>query len=123
MSSSVTVLSAVEMKASISAALAVPVVASIAMAIASMRIKLPMSFPAIPGIEQIGEPVIAERGDLMNARQADQPSEPAVARCRAPNCDRAVGADMQPAIGIDAMKPPAHIRERGAEAGKRIGLQ
>src|SRR5580704_1157558 len=123
MSSSVTVLSAVEMKASISAALAVPVVASIAMAIASMRIKLPMSFPAIPGVEQIGEPVIAESGDLMNARQADEPSEPAVARGRAPNGDGAVGADVETSVGIDAVQPAAHIRQRGAEAGQRIGLQ
>src|SRR5580700_1181464 len=111
------------MKASISAALALPVAASIAIAMASMRMTLPVSVAAIPGVEQIGEPVIAETGDLMNARQADQPGEPAIARGRTPNFDRAVTADVEAAIGIDAVKPAAHIRKRGAEAGERIGLQ
>src|SRR5580693_10249011 len=105
------------MKASIPAALALPVAASIAMAMASMRMTLPVSLAAIPGVEQIGEPVIAERRDLMNARQADQPGEPAVARRRAPNGNRAVDADMEAAIGIDAVQPAAHIRQAGAEAG------
>src|SRR5580704_9129030 len=108
--SSVTVLSAVEMKASIAAALAVPAAASIAMAMANMRMTLPVSFAAIPGVEQIGEPVIAETGDLMNARQADQRGEPAIAGGRAPNGDRAIGADMEAAIGIDAVQSAAHIR-------------
>src|SRR3984957_15835345 len=111
------------MKASMSAALAVPAAASIAMAMASMRMTLPVSFAAIPGVEQIGEPVIAETGDLMNARRADQRGEPAIARRRAPNGDRAIGADMEAAIGIDAVQPAAHIRKRGAEAGQRIGLE
>src|SRR5580704_1062552 len=84
---------------------------------------LPVSLAAIPGVEQIGEPVIAETGDLMNARQADQPGEPAVARGCAPDRDRAVGADEEAAIGIDAVQPAAHIRQGGAEAGERIGLQ
>src|SRR5580700_228800 len=107
------------MKASISAALALPAAASIAMAMANKRMTLPVSLAAIPGVEQIGEPVIAESGDLVNARQADQPSKPTVARSRAPDGDRAVGADMQPPIRIDAVQPAAHIRERGAEAGQR----
>src|ERR1700722_4320643 len=84
---------------------------------------LPMSLPVVPSVEQIGEPVIAETGDLMNARQAGEPSEPAIARRRAPNGDRAVSADVETSVGIDAVQPPAHIRQGGAEAGERIGLE
>jgi hypothetical protein len=88
------------------------------MAMASMRMTLPVSLPAIPGVEQIGEPVIAESGDLMNARQAGEPGEPAIARGRAPNGDRAIGADEEAAVGIDAVQPAADIRERGCAASR-----
>ena len=110
------------MKASISAALAVPIAAIMTMVMASVRMTK-RSFAAIPGVEQIGEPVIAESGDLMNARQAGEPGEPTVARGRAPNGDGAIGADVQAAIGVDAVQPAVHIRKRGAEAGERFGIQ
>ena len=85
---------------------------------------LPVSLAAIPGVEQIGEPVIAETGDLMNARQADQPRRasrrPAWrakwrSRSRRRRCSRP-----------SASTPCSRRRtsaDGGAEAGQRIGLQ
>jgi hypothetical protein len=87
------------------------------------RIGLPMPAPAIPGVEQIGEPIISDARNLMDHRQAEQAPEPDVARGSEPNCDRAVGADVQAAVGVNPMQPATHVLDPGAEAGERIGLE
>src|SRR5450432_621501 len=81
-----------------------------------------MSLAAVPSVEQIGEAIISDARDLMDHRQAEHPPEPDVARGSQPNCYRAVGADVQPAVRVDRVQPAPHILDAGAEAGERIGL-
>jgi hypothetical protein len=82
-----------------------------------------MPLPAVPGVEQIGEPVISEARNLMDHRQAEQPPEPSLARGSQPNRDRAVGADVQPAVRIDRMQPATHVLDPDPETGKRVGRE
>jgi len=82
-----------------------------------------MSISTIPSVEQIGEPIVCDPSDLMNNGKAKQLPEPAVARRCTPNCDLAVGADVESTVGVNGMKPATHILHTRAEAGKRIGLE
>jgi hypothetical protein len=84
---------------------------------------LPMSLPAVPGIEHVGEPIIGKAGNLTDHRQAEQPAEPDIAGGSEPDCGRAVRAHIEAAIGVDRMQPAAHILDPGAEAGERIGFE
>lgn len=81
-----------------------------------------MPLPAVPGVEQIGETVVDQMRNLTNDWQADEPAEPGIARRISPNCDRAIGADMEPIVGIDCVQAAAHVLKPGAEAGQRIRL-
>ena len=82
-----------------------------------------MPLPAVPGIEQIGEPVISKARNLMDHRQAEQPPEPSLVRGSQPNRDCAVGADVQPAVRIDRMQPATHVLNPDPETGKRVGSE
>src|SRR5262249_6470891 len=83
----------------------------------------PMSLPAIPGIQEIGETVVGEARDLDHAGQADEASEPGVARRAPPDFDGAIRADMELAFGIERMQAPPHVLDIGAEAGEGIWLE
>ena len=78
---------------------------------------------SVPAIEPAGEAVIGEARDRTDEGQAQLAAEPAIARRPAPDLDRAIGADMEPAFGVDAMKAAAHRFEVRAEPGKRRGLE
>jgi hypothetical protein len=78
-----------------------------------------MPLAAIPGVEHIGEAVVNEDADAADARQAQHAPEPGVARRAQPDRDGAIGADMEPAIRIDAMEAATDVLDPGAEAGIR----
>src|SRR5512147_183341 len=82
-----------------------------------------MSLSPVPAIEPAGEAVIDETRDRTEDGQAQQAAEPAIARRAAPDLDGAIGADMEPAVGIDAMKTAADRFQIRAEAGERLGLE
>jgi hypothetical protein len=82
-----------------------------------------MPFPAVPSVEQISEPVIPEVGHRTDDRQTPRPSEPDIARRAQPYLDCAIGADVKPAVCIDAVQPAAHVLHPGPESGKRIRLE
>jgi hypothetical protein len=82
-----------------------------------------MPFPAVPGVEQIGKTVIDQTRNLTNDWQANEPAEPGISRRISPNCDGAIGADMEPIVGIDCVQAAAHVLKPGAEARQRIRLE
>src|SRR5262249_33651727 len=85
--------------------------------------RLPVPFPAIPGVERISKPIVHETCGLPDHRQSKRPPEPGIARGPEPNCDRAIGADMKLAVGVNAIQPTTDLLHPGAEAGQRIGLK
>src|SRR5499427_8300357 len=80
----------------------------------------PTPVAAVPGVEQVGEMVVAEAGDLAQDWQTQHPAQPEIARRAPPDFDRAVGADVEAIVRIDAVEAPPHP---GAEAGQRIRLE
>src|ERR1700722_1930621 len=82
-----------------------------------------MALPAVPGIEQIGEPVVDDARDLTNHGRADQPPKPYVTGGPEPGLDGAIGPDIQPALGVHGMQAAAHVFDPGTEAGKHVGLE
>src|SRR5215831_8655338 len=82
-----------------------------------------MPLAPVPGVEPVGEPVIAKTRDAMQPRQAHEAAEPDIARRPLPYFDRAIRAHMQAAVGIDAMQPAAHVLDPDREAGKSIRLE
>src|SRR5579862_803290 len=82
-----------------------------------------MPLPAVPGVEQIREPIISQPRNRINHRQAEEPPEPSLARGSQPNRDRAVSPDVQSAVRIDRMQPATHVFDPDAEAGQRLGRE
>ena len=82
-----------------------------------------MPLPPVPGVEQIGKTVVDKTRDLTNDWQANEPAEPGVARRISPNRDCAIGADVEPAVGIDRVQAAAHVLKPSAEARQRIRLE
>ena len=82
-----------------------------------------MRLPAIPRVEQVGEPIIADARNRMDHGYAKHPSEPDVAWGAKPNGDRAISAYVQAALCINGMQPAAHVLDPGAEAGEHIRLE
>src|SRR5262245_38973639 len=82
-----------------------------------------MAFAAVPGVEQIGEAIVDEAGNLAHDRQAHQPAEPCVARCAQPDLGGTVGADEQPSFGIDRVQPAAHVLDPRAKNGESLRLE
>jgi hypothetical protein len=82
-----------------------------------------MPFPAVPGVQQIGETVVDQTRDLTNDWQANEPAEPDISRRISPNRDGAIGADMELIVGIDCVQAAAHVFKPGAEARRRIRLE
>ena len=101
----------------------IPLIAKIGAWRDDLRAALPMPPPAIPSVEQVGESIIAEACNLMDHREAKQPSEPDVARGSKPNGDRAIRAYVEAALRINGMQPTAHVLDPGAEAGEHIGIE
>src|SRR5712691_12368037 len=82
-----------------------------------------MPFAPIPGVEQIGEAVIAEARDGPHERIAEQRGEPAFARRQAPDRDRGIGADDEAAQFVRGVEPAADILERSAMTRERLRLE
>ena len=82
-----------------------------------------MSLAAVPGMEQIGEAVVDEACDRPDRRQADEPRQPSVARRELPDRDRAIGADLQPPVGIDCMQATPHVFQSGALLAEGSGTK
>src|SRR5262245_38434515 len=83
----------------------------------------PVAFPPVPRVEQVGEAVVGQPGDLAQARQAQEPPEPGLARRAPPDLDGAIGADMQAALRVDAVQPAANVLDSGGKARKRLRLE
>src|ERR1700754_1696003 len=82
-----------------------------------------MSLPAIPGIEQIGKPVVSKTRDRPETGQAKQPAEPGMARRRKPDRARAIRPDIQSPIRIDGVQPATNVLNISAEPGKCLRLE
>ena len=81
-----------------------------------------MPLPSVPREEQLGEHVVADTSHMADARQTEHASEPGVARGPQPDRDRAIGADMKAAIGVDRMQATADIVDARTEMPERIWL-
>src|SRR5262249_21623437 len=76
--------------------------------------------PLIPGEQQIGKAIVAKARHREHDRIAEQRRQPSLARRRAPDRDRDIGANDEPPRFIRRMQPPPHIIERCAIGGQRI---
>src|SRR5712664_3947760 len=83
----------------------------------------PMPFTPVPGVKQVGEAVIDEARDRPHDWVAEERRQPALARRRAPDRDRDVGADDEAALFIRGVEPATDILERGAVGRERPRLQ
>jgi hypothetical protein len=80
----------------------------------------PMAFPAIPGEQQIGEPIICDTGDRPDNWQAEQSPKPDVARRSQPNRDRAINPNVEPILRVEGVQPAPHVVHSDAEGGEHI---
>jgi hypothetical protein len=87
------------------------------------ELALPMTFPSVPRVEDIGKSIIPDARDRADDGAARQLTEPGMPRRRQPHRDRAVRSDVQAIRGIDGVKPAPHILDRRAEARQRVGLK
>src|SRR5262252_6008685 len=83
----------------------------------------PTPVAAVPGVEEVGEMVVAEAGNLAQDRQTQHSAQPEIARRAPPDFDRAVGADVKPIVRIDAIEAPPDVLDPGAKARQRIRLE
>ena len=82
-----------------------------------------MAFATIPGVEEIGEALVGKTCDLAHDGQAHQATEPGVARRTQPDLDGAIGADEEPALGVDRVQPAAYVFNPGAKARENVRFE
>ena len=66
-----------------------------------VAVALPVPLPAIPGIEQIGETIVTETGDLTDDWPVNDPPQPIVARRAPPDRDRAYDTHIEAAFFVN----------------------
>src|SRR5262245_19088311 len=82
----------------------------------------PEASTPVPRVEQVGEAVVGQPGDLAQARQAQEPPELGLARRAPPDLNGAIGANVQAALRVDAVQPAANVLDSGGKARERVRL-
>ena len=80
-------------------------------------------FPAVPSVQQIGEPIVAERRGGAHDRAFDEPAEPPCAPRPPPHGSHAIDADIKLAVAIHRVETATHILQARRMGPQRLGLR
>src|SRR5712671_7626276 len=82
-----------------------------------------MPFAAIPGVEQIGKPIITKASELAQNRQTKQPREPGISGRPHPDLECTIGADKELPLCIETVQPAPDVLDAGAKPCERFRFQ
>lgn len=88
-----------------------------------LTVLLPVPPPAVPRIKQIRESIVSKARDLTKSSRSHSSCKPDVAWGSAPDLDRAIDANIEPAFVINGMKPATHVVHLCTKARQRIRFE